>query len=71
MKSIARPSRFPSPLKASLSSPNYPRLYSILNQNIARPHYDRPLSSRHELEDKVPWLANQPLHQLSLADLVK
>ncbi|KAK3488120.1 uncharacterized protein B0T23DRAFT_415003 [Neurospora hispaniola] len=71
MKSIARPSRFPSPLKASLSSSNYPRLYSILNQNIARPHYDRPLSSRHELEDKVPWLANQPLHQLSLADLVK
>ncbi|ESA42969.1 alpha-ketoacid dehydrogenase kinase [Neurospora crassa] len=71
MKSIARPSRFPSPLKAALSSSNYPRLYSILNQNIARPHYDRPLSSRHELEDKVPWLANQPLHQLSLADLVK
>ncbi|KAJ4381448.1 hypothetical protein N0V85_008670, partial [Neurospora sp. IMI 360204] len=70
MKFIVRPSRFPSPLKASLSS-NYPRLYSILQQNKERPHYDRPLSSRHELEDKVPWLASQPLHQLSLADLVK
>ncbi|KAK1777457.1 mitochondrial pyruvate dehydrogenase [Copromyces sp. CBS 386.78] len=73
MKFTVRPSRFPSPLKASLlrSKSNYPRLYSLFHNHQGRPHYDRPLSSRHELEDQVPWLASQPLHQLSLADLVK
>ncbi|KAK0620312.1 branched-chain alpha-ketoacid dehydrogenase [Immersiella caudata] len=34
------------------------------------PHRDRHIN-RSEVDDEVPWLAKQPLHPLSLADLVK
>ncbi|KAK3318274.1 branched-chain alpha-ketoacid dehydrogenase kinase [Apodospora peruviana] len=34
-------------------------------------HHERRHDDRSEAEDQVPWLAKQPLHPLSLADLVK
>ncbi|KAK0718103.1 branched-chain alpha-ketoacid dehydrogenase [Lasiosphaeria miniovina] len=70
MKCIARPLRLP----------NCPRAFFQLRvssarslSSSARHHY--PQHQQHDdrqgVKDEVPWLAKQPLHPLSLADLVR
>jgi signal transduction histidine kinase len=85
MKCSVRPLRRLAPLRASSLSPSARRASSTLQHlkdATANPsstgghgHHPRPHRERHinrsEVDDEVPWLAKQPLHPLSLADLVK
>ncbi|KAM7203803.1 mitochondrial kinase [Naviculisporaceae sp. PSN 640] len=86
MNCILRPSRFYQPPKAALfaaSRPNtstaptrsYSTFHSSDSSSASQRHRDSDHERRHsrrsEAEDQVPMLAKQPLHPLSLADLVK
>jgi len=82
MKRTTRPLRLPVPLRASAPSPFTRRASSTLQHlkdataspsspaGHSQPPRDRHIN-RSEVADEVPWLAKQPLHPLSLADLVK
>ncbi|KAK0641568.1 branched-chain alpha-ketoacid dehydrogenase [Cercophora newfieldiana] len=83
MKCTVRPLRLLTPLRASTLSPFTTRASSTLqhlksataNPSSSTGHHPHPHRDRHinrsEVDDEVPWLAKQPLHPLSLADLVK